>query len=100
MGKIMVDMGDYREAITYLDKAKAAFEICGHYALGKTLLYLGKANQGLEGAVFLNQAKENESLSRTRRRSVLIRQKSVSITSLPNFDDWNRTIKHVKRREF
>ncbi len=42
--------------MSYLDKA--AFEICGHYALGETLLYLGKAHQGLGGAVFLNQDKE------------------------------------------
>ncbi len=40
-------------------KAKAVFEICGHYAPGETLLYLGKAHQGLGGAVFLNQAKEH-----------------------------------------
>ncbi len=33
--------------MSYLDKA--AFEICGHYALGETLLYLGKAHQGLGG---------------------------------------------------
>jgi tetratricopeptide (TPR) repeat protein len=58
MGKILVDIGEYREAITYLDKAKAAFEICGHYALGETLLYLGKAHQGLGGTVFLTQARE------------------------------------------
>ena len=57
MGKILVDMGDYREAIIYFNKAKAAFEHCGYYALGETLLYLGKAHQGLGGPVLLNQAK-------------------------------------------
>jgi tetratricopeptide (TPR) repeat protein len=59
MGKILVDMGAYQDALDYLDKAKTAFEICQHYALGETLLYLGKAYQGLGGAVFLRQVKEH-----------------------------------------
>ena len=41
-----------------LDKAKAALEICGYYALGETLLYLGKVHQGLGGPVFLKQTRE------------------------------------------
>ncbi len=58
MGKILMDMGDYQEAIPYLNKAKDAFDICKHYALGETLLYLGKAHKGLGGTVFINQAQE------------------------------------------
>lgn len=58
MGKIQVDMGKYQKAITCLDKVKVAFEICSHYALGETLLYLGKAHQGLGGTVLINQAKD------------------------------------------
>ncbi|MBN2267784.1 MAG: hypothetical protein JW725_05620, partial [Candidatus Babeliaceae bacterium] len=69
MGKILVDMADYQEAITYLDKAKAAFEICGHYALGETLLYLGKAHLGLGGVIFQRQAQEylNQALAEFQR---------------------------------
>jgi tetratricopeptide (TPR) repeat protein len=58
MRKILVDLGVYQDALDYLDKAKTAFEMCQHYPLGETLLYLGKAYQGLGGAVFLRQAKE------------------------------------------
>ena len=57
MGKILVDIKNYQEALQYLDKAQKAFAICGHYALGETLLYMGKAYQGL-GAFFFPQAKE------------------------------------------
>ncbi|GAK56435.1 hypothetical protein B2_20216 [Candidatus Vecturithrix granuli] len=58
MGKILVDMGDFQEAITYLEQAQTAFAICQHYALGETLLYLGKAHLGLGGVVFRRQAKD------------------------------------------
>jgi len=46
MGKILVEMEEHQEALSYLKKAKTAFETCQHYALGETLLYLGKAYQG------------------------------------------------------
>ena len=59
MGKILVDLGAYEDALDYLDKAQTAFAICQHYALGETLLYLGKAYQGLGGAMFWRQAKEH-----------------------------------------
>ena len=58
MGKILVDMEEHQEAILYLEKAKAAFEICQHYALGETLLYLGKAHVGLGGVILRRQGKE------------------------------------------
>ena len=58
MGKILVDMEEYQEALVYLDKAKAAFDICRHYALGETLLYLGKAHVGLGGVIFRRQGKD------------------------------------------
>jgi len=58
MGKILVDMQNYQEALQYLDKARNAFAICGHYNLGETLLYMGKAYQGL-GPFFFPQAKEH-----------------------------------------
>ncbi|MCI5147126.1 MAG: hypothetical protein D3923_16770 [Candidatus Electrothrix sp. AR3] len=48
MGKILVDMQSFQEAIPYLEKAKTAFTIGKHYALGETMLYLGKAYQGLD----------------------------------------------------
>lgn len=44
MGKILVDMEKYHESFRCLHKAKAAFAIEKHYALGETLLYLGKAH--------------------------------------------------------
>ncbi|MCP4111825.1 MAG: hypothetical protein GY749_40915 [Desulfobacteraceae bacterium] len=43
-GKILVNMEEYQDAIGYLDKAKTAFAIGKHYALGETMLYLGKAH--------------------------------------------------------
>jgi tetratricopeptide (TPR) repeat protein len=49
MGKILVDMQNYQEAIEYLDKAKTAFAIGKHYALGESMLYLGKAYSGIGG---------------------------------------------------
>ena len=58
MGKILVDMGEHQDAIEYLEKAKTAFEICQHYALGETLLYLGKAHVGLGGVILRRQGKE------------------------------------------
>lgn len=58
MGKILVDIGDYQQAISYLNRVQIAFKKCKHYALGETWLYLGKAHQGLGGAESLNQAKE------------------------------------------
>ena len=58
MGKILVDMGEHQDAIEYLEKARAAFEICQHYALGETLLYLGKAHGGLGGVILRRQGKE------------------------------------------
>ena len=58
MGKILVDMEEHQEAILYLEKAQAAFEICQHYALGETLLYLGKAHLGLGGVILRRQGKE------------------------------------------
>ena len=58
MGKILVDMGEHQDAIEYLEKARTAFEICGHYALGETLLYLGKAHVGLGGVILRRQGKE------------------------------------------
>ena len=58
MGKILVDIGEHQEAILYLEKAQAAFEICQHYALGETLLYLGKAHVGLGGVILRRQGKE------------------------------------------
>ena len=54
MGKILVD----QDGIEYLEKARAAFEICQHYALGETLLYLGKAHVGLGGVILRRQGKE------------------------------------------
>ncbi|MDY0092487.1 MAG: hypothetical protein RBT80_07280 [Candidatus Vecturithrix sp.] len=51
-------MGDFQDAITYLEKAQTAFAICQHYALGETLLYLGKAHLGLGGVVLRRQAKD------------------------------------------
>ncbi len=47
MGKILVDMQSYQEAVPHLDKARAAFAVGKHYALGETMLYLGKAHLGL-----------------------------------------------------
>lgn len=47
MGKILVDMQSFQEAVPYLEKAKAAFAVGKHYALGETMLYLAKAHQGL-----------------------------------------------------
>ena len=58
MGKILVDMGEHQDAIEYLEKAKTAFDICQHYALGETLLYLGKAHVGLGGVILRRQGKE------------------------------------------
>ena len=58
MGKILVDMGEHQDAIAYLEKARAALEICQHYALGETLLYLGKAHVGLGGVILRRQGKE------------------------------------------
>ncbi|XOF34157.1 MAG: AAA family ATPase [Candidatus Electrothrix sp. YB6] len=60
MGKILVDMQSFREALPYLEKAKAAFAIGRHYALGETMLYLGKAhlelNHGQKGKELLIRA--------------------------------------------
>jgi len=47
MGKILVDMQSYQEAVPHLDKARTAFAVGKHYALGETMLYLGKAHLGL-----------------------------------------------------
>ena len=58
MGKILVDMEEHQDAIEYLEKAKTAFDICQHYALGETLLYLGKAHVGLGGVILRRQGKE------------------------------------------
>jgi tetratricopeptide (TPR) repeat protein len=58
LGNILVGMREYQEAVTYLEKAKTAFEICGYFALGDTFLALGKAHCGLGGAVLLHDAKQ------------------------------------------
>jgi tetratricopeptide (TPR) repeat protein len=47
MGKILVDMQSYQEAVPHLDKARTAFAVGKHYALGETMMYLGKAHLGL-----------------------------------------------------
>ena len=47
MGKILVDLGQPQDALALIEKARAAFETCQHYALGETLFALGKAQQGL-----------------------------------------------------
>lgn len=57
MGKILVDLAEYEQATSYLSQARNAFETCGHYALGETLLYLGKAYYGPGGVVFGHQAR-------------------------------------------
>lgn len=59
MGKILVDMQEYEDALLYLEKTKADFETSGHYALGETLLYLGKACQSLGEPKLLHQAREH-----------------------------------------
>jgi tetratricopeptide (TPR) repeat protein len=47
MGKILVETEEHQEALSYLNKAKTAFETCRHYALGEAWFYLGKAYQGI-----------------------------------------------------
>jgi len=59
MGKILVETEEHQEALSYLNKAKSAFETCQHYALGETLFYLGKADQGVgdhQAREYINQA--------------------------------------------
>ncbi len=56
-GKILVDTGEYQEAIAALEKVRETCAAYHYYALGETLLYLGKAYQGLGGPIFLRQAK-------------------------------------------
>lgn len=57
LGKVLVYLAEFKEAISILHKAKAAFEVYGHYQLGETLLYLSKAHQGIGGQGAFVQAK-------------------------------------------
>lgn len=68
-GKILVDAGEYQEAIAALETVRATCAAYRYYPLGETLLYLGKAYQGLGGPVFLHQAKTclNEAIAEFQR---------------------------------
>ncbi len=75
MGKILVDMNAHQDALPYLHNAKSAFELCHHYALGETLLYLGKAHQGLGGAEMISQARQEISTAITEFQRLLLHRK-------------------------
>ena len=79
MGKILVEMGDAQKALPYLNTARAAFDRCRHYALGETLLYLGKASQALENP---DQAKEHISKALTEFQRLGLQQKEHEAKSM------------------